>query len=606
MINNGNKLYIYKYTSQLLDLSGLEVKLFIHRVCLYWEWNVVFFSQKRSGGGRGVKEKNLNRALNNETVKDVVVSSVTVASGINNGDSTRKGLSFRTLIISAGNEADVVVPLESIRVINERFINTGMSSYARVMIEIQVDMELKDTIVVAMSKLVGERFYTCTIRVEYEWNPPRCGFQQVNKKKDAESRKKNVGFSSTTTTIVEKIDKIEKLIIDGKIILVNDEGKPLEKVDYPGDHDSEDEVELVDNKMASFLALEKVGYGSNSLLEQWRKTYENVDYDYDPYDDDIYEDQEIPEKIQSICDNLDIKLRGREDDNNFGTEGVVHFFEDGGLAVIVMVCGQPVIATTAAAEAVWVLVEGENLYGHHGGIFEGPMQRLSLSPWCGILSYVNSLKLKGIDLLSLCIRKLGNGVSIRFWDEAWCGSLPLKTLFPRIYMLNIFRDCNIANRISLQDWNYVLRRIPRGGIEATQLADLQSLIGDVVLSDHNDSWKWPLDVTKGFPVASARSLIDSHILELPSRVNLDRRGIDVHSILCPIFHDDVETVNHIFFSCEVAFDLWPLLAKWWEFDIPFCANMTDWISWLDTSSFSNKEGVAIGLHCFSIVYVDLL
>ena len=162
---------------------------------------------------------------------------------------------------------------------------------------------------------------------------------------------------------------------------------------------------------------------------------------------------------------------------------------------------------------LWIKVI-KNLYGHHGCIFEGPMQRLSLSPWCGILSSVNSLKLKGIDLLSLCIRKLRNGVSIRFWDEAWCGNLPLKITFPHIYMLDIDKDCNIANRLSLQDWNYVLRRAPRGGIEASQFADLQSLIGDVVLSDHNDSWKWTLDVAKGFTVASARSLIDSHILEV--------------------------------------------------------------------------------------------
>nr|GEW46566.1 hypothetical protein [Tanacetum cinerariifolium] len=42
------------------------------------------------------------------------------------------------------------------------------------MIELQVDVELKDTIMVAMPKLVGEGFYMCTIRVEYEWKPLRC------------------------------------------------------------------------------------------------------------------------------------------------------------------------------------------------------------------------------------------------------------------------------------------------------------------------------------------------------------------------------------------------------------------------------------------------
>ncbi|GKC75356.1 hypothetical protein Tco_1126130, partial [Tanacetum coccineum] len=75
------------------------------------------------------------------------------------------------------------------------------------------------------------------------------------------------------------------IIIDGKVSLVVDEGKPLKR---------------------------EVGFGTSSLLEQWRDTYKNVDYDYDPYDDDTYEGQEIPNNIQSICDNLDIKLRGRK------------------------------------------------------------------------------------------------------------------------------------------------------------------------------------------------------------------------------------------------------------------------------------------------------
>ncbi|GKD19345.1 hypothetical protein Tco_1208503, partial [Tanacetum coccineum] len=70
-------------------------------------------------------------------------------------------------------------------------------------------------------------------------------------------------LSTTTTPIVEKIDKLESLIIDGKLTLMDDEGKPLEKVEYLGDHDSEDEVEPVDNEMESFLASKGVGYGTN-------------------------------------------------------------------------------------------------------------------------------------------------------------------------------------------------------------------------------------------------------------------------------------------------------------------------------------------------------
>ncbi|GJZ56092.1 hypothetical protein Tco_0611285 [Tanacetum coccineum] len=108
----------------------------------------------------------------------------------------------------------------------------------------------------------------------------------------------NVGSSSLSTTpIVEKIDKIEKLIIDGQVTLVDDDGKPVEKVDYLGDHDGEDDVASTANDMENFMASEKVGYGDNSLLEQWRDSYENGDYDFDPYDDDMYEEQDIPDKI---------------------------------------------------------------------------------------------------------------------------------------------------------------------------------------------------------------------------------------------------------------------------------------------------------------------
>nr|GEW48001.1 hypothetical protein [Tanacetum cinerariifolium] len=41
------------------------------------------------------------------------------------------------------------------------------SSYAKAMIELRADVKLKDTIVVAMPKLVGEGFYTYDVRVEY-------------------------------------------------------------------------------------------------------------------------------------------------------------------------------------------------------------------------------------------------------------------------------------------------------------------------------------------------------------------------------------------------------------------------------------------------------
>ncbi|GJW21024.1 putative RNA-directed DNA polymerase [Tanacetum coccineum] len=56
------------------------------------------------------------------------------------------------------------------------FSEDGLSVIATklAMIELRANMKLKDTIVLAMPKLVGEGFYMCTIRVEYEWKPLKC------------------------------------------------------------------------------------------------------------------------------------------------------------------------------------------------------------------------------------------------------------------------------------------------------------------------------------------------------------------------------------------------------------------------------------------------
>nr|GEX41660.1 hypothetical protein [Tanacetum cinerariifolium] len=353
-----------------------------------------FLSQKGSGVGRGVKEKQVSiadksievskhanvvntgldsfltisevhgihfPACNEENMNDVGSRVGPTPAGNTPGMSSyanvtgglsRKDMNFRTLSTLRGNEADMVVLVESVRAISERFANTaygfflekrvsylvvanyvrntwgkyglvksmlnsstgifsfqfssmkgldsmleigwfesiatnigtplmldsytpdmcnqswGRSSYARALIEVQANVELKDNILVVMLELVGEGFYTCNVRVEYVWKP---------------------SILIVLPLLLKKNDKIKRLIIDGTATLVDDKGKPLTKVNSLGDHDSEDEV-------AS-------------------ESYEDGEYDYDPYDDDMYEGQDIPNMIQDICDNLDIKVRGLFEEN---------------------------------------------------------------------------------------------------------------------------------------------------------------------------------------------------------------------------------------------------------------------------------------------------
>ncbi|GJY58738.1 retrovirus-related pol polyprotein from transposon TNT 1-94 [Tanacetum coccineum] len=118
-------------------------------------------------------------------------------------------------------------------------------------------------------------------------------------------------FRVSSTSIVERINVLEQHMLKGKFVHVDNDGKLLEKVEYPNNLGSDDEVEPVDNETASFLASNPrgVGYGPKSLLEQWREN--EVDGDYNPHDDDMYEGQDISKNIQTICDNLDIKVLGR-------------------------------------------------------------------------------------------------------------------------------------------------------------------------------------------------------------------------------------------------------------------------------------------------------
>ncbi|GKB95378.1 putative reverse transcriptase domain-containing protein [Tanacetum coccineum] len=157
------------------------------------------------------------------------------------------------------------------------------------LIKLQADVELKDTIVV-----FGHTQEEC---------PENIGFGEVkNLKKPSQTPRGvpfglKVGFKPVKQVFRHDSKKLTANTSKNKKknMEPTKEGKPLEKVDSSRDYDSEDKVSSVDNEIASFLA-KKDGYGTNSLLEQWKNPYENADYDYDPYDDDMYEGQEVPKK----------------------------------------------------------------------------------------------------------------------------------------------------------------------------------------------------------------------------------------------------------------------------------------------------------------------
>ncbi|GJT98622.1 reverse transcriptase domain-containing protein [Tanacetum coccineum] len=205
----------------------------------------------------------------------------------------------------------------------------GRASYARVMVKLRADVNLQDTVVVLVPKFVGEGFHMRTIHVEYEWTPPRCSSCKVfghlldecpkQLVLDVLKNLKNHGQairglvvssphefspvasgSSNTTLSAEIINNLERQMLDRKLMLVDDDGKPLNKVEYASvNSDSDSDVEVAYDETAQFMASR--GVNDASL---------NVDEDYDIHD--TYDIEGLMKQDLAFCDMMDINLRGRD------------------------------------------------------------------------------------------------------------------------------------------------------------------------------------------------------------------------------------------------------------------------------------------------------
>nr|GEW28671.1 hypothetical protein [Tanacetum cinerariifolium] len=127
----------------------------------------------------------------------------------------------------------------------------GRSSYSGILIEINACNEFSDHSVMAVPNLEGNGYTKETNRIEYEWESPRCRTclifghspidcpivtpKRVVNQKDKVIEEVATGSMATTlgtqeegqssTPIVDKINVLEKQILEGKLVLVDDDGE---------------------------------------------------------------------------------------------------------------------------------------------------------------------------------------------------------------------------------------------------------------------------------------------------------------------------------------------------------------------------------------------
>ncbi|GJX76497.1 RNA-directed DNA polymerase, eukaryota [Tanacetum coccineum] len=244
---------------------------------------------------------------------------------------------------------------------------------------------------------------------------------------------------------------------------------------------------------------------------------------------------------------------------------------------------------------VWRFISKDNslwsrlISSIHGSQFQVHSSRHP-STWNVIVREVIVLKNQGIDLLSHCKIRVGSGLHTSFWNAIWLGDTTFSALFPRIYALEINKDCTVADKLQ-GPFSLSFLRPVRGGAESQQLDQIQTLIGPIILSSLVDRWIWDLNGEGTFRVQDARNLLDEfflskdpgstrwvksvpikvnvfawklHLDRLSTRMNLARKGVQISSMMCPLCNNVKEDSSHLFFGCDMAIDICRLVCRWWQ------------------------------------------
>ncbi|GKD29010.1 RNA-directed DNA polymerase, eukaryota, reverse transcriptase zinc-binding domain protein, partial [Tanacetum coccineum] len=84
-----------------------------------------------------------------------------------------------------------------------------------------------------------------------------------------------------------------------------------------------------------------------------------------------------------------------------------------------------------------------------------------------------------------------------------------------------------------------------------------------------DRWRWTLQESGDFMARDLTRLIEEKIINADNgrlliHEELDRRGIDLDSTLCPSCGDVVESCSHCLVMCNFARSVWEKIFCWWK------------------------------------------
>ncbi|GKA48349.1 RNA-directed DNA polymerase, eukaryota [Tanacetum coccineum] len=227
--------------------------------------------------------------------------------------------------------------------------------------------------------------------------------------------------------------------------------------------------------------------------------------------------------------------------------------------------------------------------------------------------------------ISVMKRKIGDGMSTLFWHDVWINDTPLAQQFPRLFLLEEFKNAMVGDRWNGSSFAWNWRRPLRGGTEDDQYHRICDIIKQVTIVQTEDSWRWSCDKMDSFSVNGLRKHLDclalpSHYLatrwnkivprkvnihvwrlikdRLPTRFNLWFRGIDNVSLICPMCNNGLESSYHTMSECIIAIKVWNSVVKWLNLNLPFQLPPNELLDFVNNEDNLHKAKDII----FTIIY----
>ncbi|PWA39953.1 RNA-directed DNA polymerase, eukaryota, Reverse transcriptase zinc-binding domain protein [Artemisia annua] len=239
-------------------------------------------------------------------------------------------------------------------------------------------------------------------------------------------------------------------------------------------------------------------------------------------------------------------------------------------------------------------------------------------------------------------KKLGNGRNTTFWHDNWL-----------VADVRVATDSTVNNSshhhedlqgnngpilqpnipITGQTFHWAWRRTLRSHEENMELCELQDLLLNLNLSMEQDTWEFTPSPSRCFLVKSMRKTISNTLnnitlqstrwnkllptkvnimswrvcnQRLPTRENLDKRGIDLDSVLCPICNSDIETKSHLFATCLIARNIWKDVFSWWLLSDTHITSIEDLVPLSDHVPLENKLKPFFDVVASNLCWVGLM